>query len=379
MAETLMRGKQVRDGAIQRDDLDVSPAGQAVIRKIIAGTNISLTYTGTDSGTGDVTISASGGGGLPAGTDTNIQFNDGGVFGGGADFAWDKATNTLKLGGTDTGVEMTAITAEPATPAAGKLRMYVENVAGRLLLKWVGPSGIDMSVQESLGENLVSLISPGSVTVMSTLGCGINNVGTVSHPQPATTNLLTQTRRAVNTSAATAGSLAATRIINFECWRGNAAGRGGFRIIARFGLTTLAAGMRSLVGVTDTATTTATNIDPTTSTTPGKIGMAINTNSGNWNLVHNASGTAPTVIALGANFPVNTTDLLELQLATAPNASSIGYRVMNLSTGNSTSGTITTNLPSATTWLGRVIWATNNATAAAVAWALSRFYLGTDY
>ena len=58
MAETLRRGRQVRDGAIQRDDLDVSTAGQAVIRKVIAGTNISLTYTGTDSGTGDVTINA---------------------------------------------------------------------------------------------------------------------------------------------------------------------------------------------------------------------------------------------------------------------------------------------------------------------------------
>lgn len=379
MAETLMRGRQVRDGAIQRDDLDASTAGQAVIRKVIAGTNISLTYTGTDSGTGDVTISASGGSGLPAGADTNIQFNDGGVFGGGADLAWDKTTNTLKLGGADTGVEMTGITNEPAIPAAEKLRMYVKNVAGRLLLKWVGPSGVDMSVQESLGENLVSLISPGSGTAMSVLGCAVTNVGTVSHPAPATTNLLTQTRRSVNTSTTTAGALASTRCTVFECWRGNATGRGGFRIIGRFGLTTLAAGMRAYIGVTDTATTAATNIDPTTSTTPGKIGMAINTNSGNWNLVHNASGTAPTVIALGANFPVNTTDLLELQLTAAPNASSVGYRVMNLSTGNSTSGTITTNLPSATTWLGRVIWATNNATAAAVAWTLSRFYLGTDY
>ena len=58
MAQTLLRGEQVTDGSIKRDDLNVSTAGQAVIRKVIAGTNISLTYTGTDSGTGDVTISA---------------------------------------------------------------------------------------------------------------------------------------------------------------------------------------------------------------------------------------------------------------------------------------------------------------------------------
>jgi hypothetical protein len=137
--------------------------------------------------------------------------------------------------------------------------------------------------------------------------------------------------------------------------------------------------MRAFVGLTDTATTAPTNIDPTTSTTPGKIGMAINANTGNWNLVHNATGVAPTIIALGANFPVNITDSLELQLFAAPNAATIGYRVTNWTTNLSTTGTISTNMPANTVFLGRTIWATNNATAAAVAWSMSRFYLGTDY
>lgn len=56
MAATLLRGNQVLDGGIQRVDLDVTTAGQAVIRKAIAGIGLEITSTGVDAGTGDVTI-----------------------------------------------------------------------------------------------------------------------------------------------------------------------------------------------------------------------------------------------------------------------------------------------------------------------------------
>ena len=58
MALTQVRGGQVQDGSIQRVDLDVSTVGQAVIRKLIAGGGLSLSYDGADAGTGDVTVSA---------------------------------------------------------------------------------------------------------------------------------------------------------------------------------------------------------------------------------------------------------------------------------------------------------------------------------
>lgn len=41
----------------------------------------------------------SGGGGTPGGSNTQIQFNDGGTFGGDADFTFDKTTNILSIGG----------------------------------------------------------------------------------------------------------------------------------------------------------------------------------------------------------------------------------------------------------------------------------------
>lgn len=42
---------------ILREDLNVISPGHAVIRKVIAGSNIEISYTGVDAGTGDVTIS----------------------------------------------------------------------------------------------------------------------------------------------------------------------------------------------------------------------------------------------------------------------------------------------------------------------------------
>jgi len=58
MAQTMVRGSQVLDHTIQRVDLDVTTVGNAVITKLIQGSNITLSSTGADAGTGDVTISA---------------------------------------------------------------------------------------------------------------------------------------------------------------------------------------------------------------------------------------------------------------------------------------------------------------------------------
>src|SRR6516164_617582 len=60
MPPTTLRGTQVTDGSIQRTDLDATTVGQAVVRKIVQGTNVTLSSTGADSGTGDVTVSVTG-------------------------------------------------------------------------------------------------------------------------------------------------------------------------------------------------------------------------------------------------------------------------------------------------------------------------------
>ena len=58
MARTQVSTAQVLDGSIRRADLNTTTAASAVIAKAIQGTGISLSSTGVDAGTGDVTISA---------------------------------------------------------------------------------------------------------------------------------------------------------------------------------------------------------------------------------------------------------------------------------------------------------------------------------
>jgi hypothetical protein len=81
MPQTVIRGRQVLDGSIQRADLDTTTVGQAVVAKLVQGANVSLSSTGGDSGTGDVTISVPGGGigppgaaGIPAYTTNSAGF-----------------------------------------------------------------------------------------------------------------------------------------------------------------------------------------------------------------------------------------------------------------------------------------------------------------
>jgi hypothetical protein len=59
MARTRINGEQVEDGTIKRADLDVTTAGAAVIRKVLPGTLLTLSSTGPDAGTGDVTLNVS--------------------------------------------------------------------------------------------------------------------------------------------------------------------------------------------------------------------------------------------------------------------------------------------------------------------------------
>jgi hypothetical protein len=56
MSRTEVRSRQIKDGGVKREDLNVDTPGRAVTRKIVAGQDISISSTGVDSGTGDVTV-----------------------------------------------------------------------------------------------------------------------------------------------------------------------------------------------------------------------------------------------------------------------------------------------------------------------------------
>jgi hypothetical protein len=58
MPATTIRGVQILNGSVQRADMNTATSGQAVVTKIVQGSNITIASSGIDPGTGDVTVSA---------------------------------------------------------------------------------------------------------------------------------------------------------------------------------------------------------------------------------------------------------------------------------------------------------------------------------
>jgi hypothetical protein len=55
-----------------------------------------------------------------------------------------------------------AITAEPGTPASGTLYQYAKSIAGRMLPRIKGPSGLDTAMQTALFQNRVLMYVPST-------------------------------------------------------------------------------------------------------------------------------------------------------------------------------------------------------------------------
>lgn len=217
---------------------------------------------------------------------------------------------------------------------------------------------------------------PGSGVGVTQIGIGGQTVtGTLSTPALTIASYRSAIPRSSIVSAATAGSLAGLRTTTLLCWRGDAPGFGGFRYVHRFSISGLVAGNRGFVGLMN-STAAPTNVDPLTDTAGSKIGVAFNSDTGNLQLITNIAGTAPSVIDLGANFPINTTDVWKLELRCLENTSTVDWFVTKLGSTVVQSGALSSNLPGNTTFLTPQIWMTNNATALActiqpVSWTLT--------
>lgn len=278
--------------------------------------------------------------------------------------------------------------ASPGSPSSGVVRLFGRSVANRMFPAFIGPSGLDATMQPSLARQKVGVWIPqgNSTTVPGVFGYGaLTAVGTATARNIATTNLFTRMRRIGYVSAATPAALSSLRQAVAQVHIGDGTGFGGFFKVCRFGISdaVLVASSRMFVGMAS-STSAPTNVEPSTLT--NVIGVGHGAADTNLKLYYGGSA-AQTPIDLGANFPTNTvsTDVYELVLFSPPGLNGyVHYQVTRLNTGDTVSGTLGpsngTNLPSTATLLS-YMWAyrTNNITGAAVGLDLMSDYIETDY
>lgn len=85
----------------------------------------------TTDGNGNLSWAAGGGGGTPGGSDTQVQFNDGGNFGGDSGFTFNKTTNAVTIGVASGGTGSVILTGT----TSGAVTLSVADAAGTWTMK----------------------------------------------------------------------------------------------------------------------------------------------------------------------------------------------------------------------------------------------------
>lgn len=266
------------------------------------------------------------------------------------------------------------------------LKIFSRKVAGRMTLKYVGPSGVDQVVQDKISENGQVIYLPNNgTTVGLNLGQAWTTSGTVSHPTPSSTApaIYSQRKRTrwanvVTTTNQTLGLRTATAEKRF--WRGNAAGLGGFNFHCRFAIGLWpAATVRLFVGLSD----------------QNAAVVASDTLAGNccglWHdtteaasvlnfVTRNGTSSTKAAITLAANLAAGR--CFDFWMWSDPNGGVIGYKLVELNTGTTLVDTTTsTNIPLATAFMGPEMMMSNgtaNITVTTTAMEVMAFSCQSD-
>jgi hypothetical protein len=306
----------------------------------------------------------------PAGTD-EFEVNQGGT-------SKKETLAQIHTNDVHAGYSEYAAIADPAAPSAGNLRVYTRSIAGRMLPRFIGPSGLDSSLQPAFFANNMTMWLPGVGTTQAiSFGVSWTTATTQAHPTIANTNFMTQMRRATYTTTTTANNASGVRSAAGVpvCWRGNGAGLGGFFFAARFGIATYQSAMRVFVGLND-----ATGImagDPNAMN--NSVGMVKNTGETTWKVQTRSTSlqetsTGRTTAAAG------TAEVFDFYAFCKPNGSEIILRVVDITTGTVLVDNVShsTQLPASTAMLVPHAECQAVTGGTAVAIFLNKLYIETD-
>lgn len=229
---------------------------------------------------------------------------------------------------------MEATSANPLDPASapGEVVPFAGNFAGKLQFGYLDPDGIANYVQNALYRNFSFMWMPGPsaglsiswgavcTEVLSGTGAG------KSVPTLTSTNVVTQMKRLLLSTGTTTTGSDGIVTNSTVCWRGNAAGRGGFLFFARFATETYLASERLFVGLS--ANSAALAADPTGLF--NSIGIAKNSADSTLQIIQ-VNGSTATKTNTGIT--PSSSQVLDLVMYCKPNDTKVTVLVMDAVTG----------------------------------------------
>lgn len=284
---------------------------------------------------------------------------------------------------------MPIVTTNPAVPAADSMMLYSRKIAGRVMPKWMPPSGLDSFVQPALfGNNIVCYMPNTGTTAGINMGTPWAVGTTVSHPTPASTapamyNQLKRTRSA-NVVTTTNQVLGVSSIVTgaHQFWRGNAADLGGFFFFSRFSIDLWPASTcRLFVGLhSGTTALVASDTLPAVSAC-GLWHDTTMTNSQLFFMTKDGTTATTTAITLGSALAAG--QVFDFYMYLKPNDNTIYFRLDDVVAGTTLiDSSKTTNLPASTTFMGPSCTMSNgtaNITVTTVAIGVNRIYVESDH
>lgn len=270
----------------------------------------------------------------------------------------------------------------PAAPAAGTVRLYGGQIANKPTLFHRSPDGRALPLQNSFARSRISWATAnGSTATVSVFGLTISGTGTATAATIASTSFYTSQRRVdylVTTPSASA--VAGFRYNETQMWRGDAAGRGGFLFTCRWGASTGVAtsttrGFCGLVSATGAPT------DANPSAQNNALGMGWDSGDTNISFMHKTGSGTIVKETLSGSWPrpsVNNTDVFEISIYSAPNGSTIEYEITNLTTGVTTRGSVSTDIPNSSTFLCPKCWMSVGGTSSVIGVSLFNLCVETD-
>jgi hypothetical protein len=273
----------------------------------------------------------------------------------------------------------------PSPPPPGGVKLFGRRVGGRMMPAFMGPSGLDSSLQPSFARNKIGLFMPaGNGGADAQFGMAVTAAGTATSEAVATTNLHTYMRRRswrVTTASATAVAGLRGGALQWTLG-GPAPGMGGFHLVWRWGPATGVANAahRAFVGMRASAGAPS-DVNPGAQT--NLFGMGYDSGDANVQFMHNDASGQATKIDLGPGFPKPNADLTavyEIAMFSPPGQTQVlDYEITNLVTGAVAVGTITTDIPAATALLTPYAWMSVGGVSSVIGFATMELYIESDY